>query len=60
MVREARFAWDSDRPLPEEISRRDWDLDDPDVAPPRRRRRRDRTNSTIAEHNPSNPPRRAR
>ncbi len=29
MVREARFAWDSDRPLPPEMSRSDWDCDDP-------------------------------
>jgi hypothetical protein len=33
MVREARFAWDDDRPLPSELTRIDWDCDDPEVNP---------------------------
>lgn len=28
MVREVRLSWDADFPLPEELTIRDWDLDD--------------------------------
>jgi hypothetical protein len=59
MVREARFAWDPERPLPDEITRRDWDVDDPGTNPgarpaasrPRKRRRRAGT-----EPKPDSPP----
>ncbi|WP_437223050.1 hypothetical protein SH661x_003053 [Planctomicrobium sp. SH661] len=40
MVREARFAWDENRPLPIELTRRHWDCDDPDESEPRERRHR--------------------
>lgn len=31
MVREARFAWDSDVPEPEDLSHQEWDCDDPEL-----------------------------
>ncbi|WP_437206979.1 hypothetical protein [Planctomicrobium sp. SH664] len=44
MVREVRLGWDADRPVPPEISRQDWDCDDPgiDRALPHVQRRRKR------------------
>ncbi len=31
MVREARFAWDSEYQPPRELSRTDWDCEDPEL-----------------------------
>ncbi|WP_437185418.1 hypothetical protein SH668x_002523 [Planctomicrobium sp. SH668] len=43
MVREARFLWNSQEPLPSELTRRSWDCDDEeahtDLEHPVRRRR---------------------
>jgi len=40
MVREARFAWDRNQPMPTELTARDWDSDLPDERDQQRLHRR--------------------
>ena len=36
MVREVQMSWDDESPMPEELSRNDWDCDDPAPGEPER------------------------
>ena len=54
MVREVRFSWDRERPLPPEIARTDWECEDPDWEPlPEKSPRRGRSRSP--QHRGSRP-----
>ncbi|TWT58300.1 hypothetical protein KOR42_16740 [Thalassoglobus neptunius] len=48
MVREVRLSWDSQFPMPEELTMSDWDVDDSPFETPKKSKRKQRQPSQPA------------